>query len=459
MLGTISIAGIVVSLIVIGTGTTAAWAAQLDATIHPDADESPFKMSYLKTINIWYEDGGVVADELRGNSFIITDTVNSNSNADAQTLVDRLNQKIFESGSLAKISDVDVYYELELSGGDDFASLDYKIILEGLLVDYIITSDSQKSLIDLGWRGMTVDGNVVINGQEINDPFSFVDDNIPVTADMISSTAAARIFEDHLINADFVLEQPLTNWHFLFDPTGVNVDAKTFGLSSDISGFVKSSWTMGESNIQQGRQVERIIEEIVTTDQTYIVKSVQSPDQGNLHIIGFGVADSIDGVEIAGVTPTPPEGYGNTATGDFPIFIIYGMAGLAAVAGIAFFFVSNRSLKNEKQGQQGIDPQHLVGYQTSASSGGYQTNRGEAQLKSDSDYQQTRSHYEQDTKLSTAPESLPESAVSQQDATCGCSASLEMGTECDCDMQGSCICDYTCNCTSSLCKEISDSMR
>ena len=64
-----------------------------------------------------------------------------------------------------------------------------------------------------------------------------------------------------------------------------------------------------------------------------------------------------------------------SSTGGFPIMIVYGMAGMAAVAGIAFFFVSSRSMKNQSQGQQGIDPSRLVGYQTSASSGGYQTNR------------------------------------------------------------------------------------
>ena len=48
-------------------------------------------------------------------------------------------------------------------------------------------------------------------------------------------------------------------------------------------------------------------------------------------------------------------------------------------------------MKNHSStGQQGIDPSKLVGYQTSASSGGYQTNRGEAQLKSDTDYESNK---------------------------------------------------------------------
>ena len=215
-----------------------------------------------------------------------------------------------------------------------------------------------------------------------------------------------------LIDADFILEQPLTNWHFLFDPTGINVDAGTFGLDDEIAGFVVSSWTMGESSIREGRQVERVFEAAVVADQPYTVRSVQSTDQGNLYAIGFGALDILDGVEIAGVTPTPPEGYATTSTGDFPIFIVYGMAGLAAVAGIAFFFVSNRSLKNEKQGQQGIEPSRLVGYQTSASSGGYQTNRGEAQLADGTDYQQTRSYYDDSSNSTQSP---PPEAAPQAD--------------------------------------------
>ena len=79
--------------------------------------------------------------------------------------------------------------------------------------------------------------------------------------------------------------------------------------------------------------------------------------------------------------------------------IIYGMAGMAGIGAIAVLFMSSRKLKAEEgQGQQGIDPSQLQGYATSASSGGYQTVRGEAQLKGDSAYDQTRSVYEEEKK-------------------------------------------------------------
>ena len=74
-------------------------------------------------------------------------------------------------------------------------------------------------------------------------------------------------------------------------------------------------------------------------------------------------------------------------------------------------------MKNQAQGQQGIDPSNLVGYQTSASSGGYQTNRGEAQLKSDTDYNQTRSVYEESAETAhQEPEPTPETPTPEDSA-------------------------------------------
>ena len=73
-------------------------------------------------------------------------------------------------------------------------------------------------------------------------------------------------------------------------------------------------------------------------------------------------------------------------------------------------------MKNAATTQQGIDPSNLVGYQTSASSGGYQTNRGEAQLKSDTDYAQTRSVYEESAEV-TPQETTPQETVPEPTST------------------------------------------
>jgi len=438
-------------LLVVSTSSPA-WAAQIDARINPNSSESFFDINYQKTIFIEYPNGGILFDELHDKEWTISGTSDS-SDPGVQKLITLLNNNNRDKGSHARISDLNVTYDFHLKGRNLNTSIDYKVILKGTLTDYVISKDQTKTLIDLGWRGLSADGEVVVDGVEINHPITLLREKEPAAYDVLAGTDAEQILRKNLINADYILEQPMTNWHFLFDPTGINVDAGTFGLDESISGFVVSHWTMGESSIREGRQVERVFEAQVNADKNYVIRSVQSSDQGNLSVIGFGALDVLDGLEIVGVTPKAPEGYATTSTGEFPVLIVYGMAGIAAIGGIGFFIFSSRSLKNQETAQTGIDPSRLVGYQTSASSGGYQTNRGEAQLLDDTSYQQTRSVYESGT-TQTTPSSLP----SVEEPACGCAASAEMGSECDCEMQGSCLCDATCHCNAEICKEQVNSM-
>ena len=441
-------------LIMVGTSTPVL-GAQFDSRINPNNDDSPFKVSYLKTVFIEYPNGGALFDVLRSSDWKVSGTADA-TNPGVQELMMKLNQGIRDDGSQATISDLNVLYEFQLTGRSIQTSIDYRVILDGTITNYVITEDSQKKLVDLGWRGLSTTSSIMIDGIDINIPLGILQTQEPIIYNTFVGTEAEDVLNRELINADFILEQPMTNWHFLFDPTGINADASTFGLDDSIAGFVVSSWTMGESSIREGRQVERVYEAEVMADELYTVRSVQSSDQANLHIIGFGAIDVLDSVEIVGVTPTPPEDYMTTSTGGFPIMIIYGMAGMAAIGGIGFFIVSSRSMKNTSTEQQGIDPGHLVGYQTSASSGGYQTNRGEAQLKSDDNYAQTRSVYEStETTSETTPEIVPEQTMpsSDEEAACGCAASAEIGTECDCEMHGSCLCDATCHCNADICKD------
>ena len=446
----------IASVVILGTSTSSVWAAQLDAKVNPNSDESPFKMNYQKTVFIEYQNGGNLFDILRGQEWSLEGFADS-SDPGVQKLIEELNKTIADDGSQARISDLNVAYDFSLKGRNINTSVDYRVIIEGTITDYVITDDGQRTLVDLGWRGMSTDEEIVIDGIEINIPMNIIKSQEPEAYTFFAGTEVEDVLNRPLINADFILEQPMTNWHFLFDPTGITSDAGTFGLDESISGFVISSWTMGESSLREGRQVERVFEAEIISDQIYTVRSVQSSDQANLAAIGFGALDTLDGVEIAGITPTSPEGYATTSTGEFPVMIVYGMAGMAALGGIGFFIFSNRSLKNVNSQQTGIDPGRLVGSQTSASSGGYQTNRGEAQLKDDSSYQQTRSVYEETQQQSPPP---PQAATpsAEEDAACGCAASVEMGSECDCEMHGTCLCDGTCRCGADICKDQVKSM-
>ena len=90
----------------------------------------------------------------------------------------------------------------------------------------------------------------------------------------------------------------------------------------------------------------------------YIIKSIESSANASIDIIGFANRDTLGSSEIFGVTPQAPEGYASTSSGEFPAFILYGMAGMAAIGGVAMMMMSKRKLSKEKghYQQTGIDP-------------------------------------------------------------------------------------------------------
>ncbi len=443
----------IIASLILTLGPISAEAAQLDTRINPNSDTSEFKIRYQKTIFIEYSDGGQVADMLRGKSWSVTASAPTGS-ADAAAIAEQINVNLVGDNSQTQVSNLQVDYAASFKGHPLVAAIDYQVLITGNVGNYVIRAmdGSNPALIDMGWRGLSIQDEVHIGEIEINNPLSPIIMQDPELASLIAGSEAEDLLRINNIDADFIRDQPLSNWHFLFDPTGINVDAARFGLSDEIAGFVVSSYTMGESSIREGIQIERTADATFSADKEYTIRTVQSADNANVHVIGFAQLDNLDGIEIFGVLPTPPSDF-QTPTGSFPVSIIYGMAGMAAVGGGAFFVYSNRQMKKEQgQGQSGIHPSRLVGYQTSASAGGYQTNRGEAQLRDSSDYQQTRSVYEDAPSSQTLP---PQSNLSttDDDAACGCAASMNMGNECDCAMQFSCLCDANCGCSASICRD------
>ena len=100
---------------------------------------------------------------------------------------------------------------------------------------------------------------------------------------------------------------------------------------------------MGESSLREGLIREQVHEGSVTMDKTYRVTSFESSGNASIDIIGFANRDTLGTSEIFGVTPNAPEGYASTSTGEFPAFILYGMAGMAAIGGAAIMLISQRN--------------------------------------------------------------------------------------------------------------------
>ena len=401
-------------LITVSSLTPAFASSQLEVTIDPDSDVALAKMTYQRSIVIDYSDGGKLADTMNGKSGVISFTADK-STPGMQSLIIKLNSYIAGKGSQAQITDLKLDYLATMTGRDNNLSLDYKIVLRPLVENFVIKAGSASSptLIDIDWRGFGAVGPVVIYTQqygdiEINLPISAFDKLLPPSLVLsLKASEAGELLSTRMLDADGIKNQAVGNWHFLFDPTGISVDASQHGLDSEITGNVVSRFTMGESSLREGLIRELVNESMFTSDKVYTIKTIESSANASVDVIGFANRDVLGSSEIFGVTAQAPEGYASTSSGEFPAFILYGMAGMAAIGGVAIMLISQRKLKKEGKNPQqtGIDPTQLTGVATSASAGGYQTVRGEAQVKGLDDYSQTKSYYDDKPQVEEKTES------------------------------------------------------
>jgi hypothetical protein len=392
------------SILIAGT-ISPAWAATLnwDAKT-PDTAETP-KFVFQRTAFIEYGEGGEIADALRGQEISVTFSADS-STSDLQSLIDAINEYLSEQRSSVVVTGAKIDYSASMVGRGDNASVDYRVILTPTMDGFLIRkySEGTPALFDIAWRGIKIDGPITVSTEEygdveVNQPLSFFKKNFPNVAANIAGTEAEGILQMSLIDATDIGAQPLTNWHFLFDPTGIAADTSRYGFSG--AKVVVSSFTMGESSLREGQIKEKEFEQDFTVDKTYHVRTVQSGDSANIFLAGYASSDKLEGHEVIGVSATAPTSAAQTSTGSFPIFIIYGMAGMAAAGAGGFFWWSNKKAKQETEYvQRGIDPKYLRASSTSEASGGYHTSRGEAELATDDQsYKQHESVYGQNQSL------------------------------------------------------------
>lgn len=388
----------VLSVLVIGS-VSPAFAAQLnwDAKT-PETAETP-KFKFQRTAFIEYDEGGAIADALRGHDTTVEFSADS-STPGVSDLIDKINDNLAELKSSARVTGLTIDYHASMTGRGDNASVDYRLIMIPTIDGYLIKPYTQDSpaLFDVLWRGITINGPVVITTEEfgpveINQPLSFYEMNYPEIASQITGEAK-DVMTMPLIDASGIGGLDIGSWHFLADPTGIVAETSKYGFSG--AKVVVSSFTMGESSFREGQIKEKEFDATFTSDKTYHVRTVESGDSGNIFLAGYASPDKLGGGEVVGVSPVAPSTGAQTSSGSFPIFIIYGMAGMAAVGAVGFFWWSNKKAKKDSEYiQTGIDPKYLRGVDTSEASGGYKTNRGEAELATDdSTHKQHTSVYE-----------------------------------------------------------------
>lgn len=376
-------------LVLVASGPSFASAAQLswDARTSEKAIEPKF--TFQKTITIDYSDGGSIADQLRGKKESVQFRLDGSS---LGSTIEYLNKKLEQSGSSARISDLQIDYSAELTGYQSQASIEYDVMVTPKIEKFLIQEYSAKSLalLDASWRGLTISEPIISEVYDITKPISLLDAKFPLVSEQIRGTDAEELLSQTLIDAYGLEKLRISQWHSLFDPTAIIQGAIPYGFKGD----VVTTFSMGESTIFHPTR-EQTHQVILSLDKKYIIATFEAADSATLFVTGYANAGMLGGYEIIEAGPKQPAGVTPPdAKSIFPIMVMYGMAGVAAAgAGGFFWWSSKRAKKEQSLGQTGIDPSQLHSVETSSASGEYKTNRGEAQLKSQSEYPQTKSVY------------------------------------------------------------------
>ncbi len=352
-------------------------AAQLDAAILANEKSIEPSFEFLRVIYIEYPNDGEIADALRGQKQTVS------FDADTTTLgmsefVAQLNENLQSIPSNAMITDAKINYQATLQGNQNNAVIEYKLQVIPTIQNHVLSQETEKSIVDANWRGIFVSNPVFIQTEygefDINNPRSALDVMIPDVSEKLNDVSIVSI---PLIDARGIMNLPLHKWHSLFDNTAIIPGAVEYKFTGK---YVITHYSMGECNIGIGTCEDRKWVEDINLDKKYTVRIIESRDDATIAIEGYADSSKINGVDVfhtnlkslVNQSPEEPE---------FPATIMYGMAGLAAVGAVAMLVISDRKLKNDKnEGQTGVDPAHLRAYETSNSSGGYKTNRGESCL-------------------------------------------------------------------------------
>lgn len=353
-------------------------AAQLDAVIISDDLFVDPSFEFLRVVYIEYPEGGELKQLLENKSQEII------FNADSDTpgvddLIEKLNQNLKNLPSNAIVTDAQINYHAILQVNANSAVIEYKIQLLPTITNHVIVSEFEKSTIDANWRGISLDDPIMIETDyglfDINNPKSALEVMIPNISAKLNDVT---IIEMPIIDASKILDLPLHKWHSLFDNTAIIPSAAEYKYVGE---FVITHYSMGECTLETGLCTDREWVEDVFLDTDYTIRIIESSDDATIAIDGYVDTTVVDNIEVFQTNLREPVTQ-KPDTGEFPAIIIYGMAGIAAISGMVMFVISDRKLKKNKDDhiQTGIDPSDLRSYETSNSSGGYKTNRGESYL-------------------------------------------------------------------------------
>jgi hypothetical protein len=329
-----------------------AFANDMNAVLVPERNKAQGSFIAVKNITFRYPAGSSIAQELNGKvervQFTVGGTSNSTDNGISNAIA-AFNKAMLQAQSPVVVTKMNVTYTGVIRGFEDNAQMSFKIQAVPQMEKFVINKSDQSTtsgqVVDLEWRRISVTDPIVLKAPdvgelEITKPINLIDKLHKDLAKQIFESQASSIFSNSILTFDR-FKQPMSTWHFLFDPSGSLIEASSF-YKDESGARVVSIYSLGESSFREGtfKPEEEDASVNLGGAQVQIHSQVPAPS-GQIQISGFSKLDQAAGGDFAVVTrEAPPEA--QQATGNFPIQVLLVLGGMMGAIAVFILFKARK---------------------------------------------------------------------------------------------------------------------
>jgi len=357
------LASAVLSLLVVGT--VAPIFATVDFNAYLPIEGTPItpEFKFTKNVAIDYSNGGKLKDLLNGKNMTLSFTDTSDNNTSIKAFMEDINTEFAtDRKTTATISNLTVNYQVQISGDDKGATIDYKLLLTPVLNGYVLSKGGGDvpTVFDISWMGFKMTSPVVISTSnlgdlDINSPIGIIKNQLPDVYNVLKGTPAESPLSTNLLDASALVGYPIEKWNTLFDPS--YTVAYSAGLGYGGKKVAVTGFAYGQSDLYQGSLKAQNVDVDCKTDAKYHLTVVERASSGTLDADGHANGYEVQG-DPAISTTVGVSNTGSTATAQgLSTMTIYAMAGFAAVIAAGIFWWSNKKMKDSmKRGKDTSPP-------------------------------------------------------------------------------------------------------
>lgn len=317
-----------------------AYAVDLNAELSSKGVSEKPIFRFIDTAFVDYHNGGKLRDQLYQRNTTISFRVDS-SNPSVRDLINKINTNLLQDlKDQTKVTDMSIDYTANIKGGYNSATIDYSLTLIPTIDNYIVTKSGDNTIIDAGWMGLSLHGPVVIKTEkygnvEINSLAGFLQKAAGVE---IMDSKAQQLLNIDLIDSSSIIQQPLSNWQHMFDPSYIITETSGWGYNG--SKIPITTYALGESRIGVAQtSVTHTVD--FTLDKSYEIQTIQHASSATIQIDGHPNLGVMGGQMVFSTSTNDISSPSN----GFSVQTIYAMAGFGIVVAIGVFIWSNKKIK------------------------------------------------------------------------------------------------------------------